>query len=135
MSDDVEQQWTAWAQRERLGGPAQVEAAAKAAVAAVMRGATTDTAAALARQAAASSSVAPAPRDAARPPTRTEVAAPGGITWEMAMENAAYCLNQLPRAAEIKISRTNALAEFNLALAQGWITFAREVTMHGRSLR
>lgn len=51
------------------------------------------------------------------------------------MERAAHLMNQLPREGSLKINRANAMTEFNLALAQAWVTFARELTMHGRGMR
>jgi hypothetical protein len=60
-----------------------------------------------------------------------ETPAPSGITWEMAMNNAAVILS------DMKVERPKvANAEWWSARsgqAQAWIAFARELTMHARA--
>jgi hypothetical protein len=58
--------------------------------------------------------------------------ATAGITWEMAMDNAAVILNDL------KLRPKMAGADWysaRSAQAQAWIAFARELTMHERATR
>ncbi len=134
MEDQLDQQWRDWAQSRQLGSPAQIEAAVQAAITAVRGGATSDQAAASAR--ASALSAASPPPGALAPHTRAQQEfAPGGITWEAAMEQAAHLMKLLPREGNMKLNRENTVAEFNLSLAQGWISFARELTMRSRSVR
>jgi hypothetical protein len=137
MIGEMEQQWRDWAQRRQLGSDEQIDAAVGAALEAVARGATSDEAASAAYAAAtATSAPAAAPSSSANRASsaagRAPDLAPGGITWEDAMARAAYALSRLPSEGKVKLSRENTLAEFNLALAQGWIGFARELTMRSR---
>jgi hypothetical protein len=137
VASEMYQQWLAWAQRERLGSPAQVESAVRAAIEAISRGETREEAARRARVAASAAGTGGTDKrgDEMQHGSGGDQLAPGSITWEIAMERAAYLMNLLPREASYKLSRETALAQFNLALAQGWITFARELTMHGRGMR
>jgi hypothetical protein len=63
----------------------------------------------------------------------SETPAPSGITWEMAMNNAAYILSDLklegPRQGNAVLWSTRT------GQAQAWIAFARELTMHERVVR
>jgi hypothetical protein len=64
-----------------------------------------------------------------RPPDTFTAA---GITWEMAMANAARILTDLPEKP--KMGNTDWWAARS-AQAQAWIAFARELTMHTRATR
>ncbi len=55
-----------------------------------------------------------------------ETLTPAGITWEKAMTEAGEILCALPKNPKQWDS-------FNIAAAQAWIAFAREVTMHARA--
>lgn len=134
MQGKLDQQWRDWAQSRQLGTPAQIDAAVQAAITAVRGGATSEQAAASARAAAFSAATPPAGALAPPTPAQPELAL-AGITWEAAMEQAAHLMKLLPREGNMKLNRENTMAEFNLNLAQGWISFARELTMHGRSIR
>ncbi len=63
----------------------------------------------------------------------SETPAPSGITWEMAMNNAAYILSDL------KIERPKVMNpegwSARTGQAQAWIAFARELTMHARAMQ
>jgi hypothetical protein len=54
--------------------------------------------------------------------------APAGISWEVAMKNAAEILQEMSRH---KINVT--LWPTQSAAAQAWIAYAREITMHARA--
>lgn len=137
VAAEMNQQWLAWAQREGLGNSAQIEAAVRAAAEAISSGATSEQAAAKAREAASilggSAGNRPNYQQSSEPPDSQ--LAPGGITWEMAMNNAAYAMSKLPREGSLSMGKKNVMSEFNLALAQGWIAFSRELTMHSRGMR
>lgn len=137
MATEMNQQWLAWARREGLGNSAQIEAAVQVATEAISRGATSEQAAAKAREAAstlgASAGSPPNYQQSSTPPDSQ--LAPGGITWEVAMNNAAYAMSKLPREFQYGFSKKQAAASFNLTLAQGWIAFARELTMRSRGMR
>jgi hypothetical protein len=53
--------------------------------------------------------------------------APAGITWEEAMNNAAEHLKSVGQAHRL------ASPDVKAALAQAWISYAREITMHTRA--
>jgi hypothetical protein len=133
----MNQEWLAWARREGLGNSAQIEAAVQAATEAISLGATSEQATAKAREAAsilgASAGSRPNYQQSSTPPDSQ--LAPGGITWEVAMNNAAYVMSKLPREGKWGLNKETTMAEFNLALAQGWISFARELTMRSRGMR
>jgi len=59
--------------------------------------------------------------------------APSQITWEMAMNNAAYILSDLKVQAP-KLGNPEWYSA-RASLAQAWIAFARELTMHSRVIR
>ena len=138
VAAEMNQQWLAWARREGLGNAAQIEVAVQAATEAISRGATGEQAAAKAREAAstlgASAGSPPNYQQSSRPPDSQ--LAPGGITWEVAMNNAAYAMSKLPREATASgMGKEQTTLERNLQLAQGWIAFARELTMRSRGMR
>jgi hypothetical protein len=137
MAAEINRQWLAWARREGLGNSVQIEAAVQAATEAISRGATSEQAAAKAREAASilgASASGPPNNQQSSTPSDSQLA-PGGITWEVAMNNAAYVMSKLPRESTWKSGRDNVAVELNIALAQGWIAFARELTMHSRGKR
>ena len=107
-------------------------AAARAAMEAASRGASSEDAARAAREAAA---VIPNETPGGRPNQNQANAAiqpklsPGGITWEMAMGNAGEILAKVPHEGKMM---NPAFVTARTSLAQAWISFARELTMHGR---
>ena len=135
--EELRQRWLAWARRNHLGSEPQLLAAARAAVGAASRGATSEDAARAAREAAA---VIPIATSGGRPNQNQANAAiqpelsPGGITWEMAMNNAGKILTSLPMPGKF-MQRSNDTVTASTSLAQAWIAFARELTMHGRVIR
>jgi hypothetical protein len=65
---------------------------------------------------------------------------PAGITWEMAMARAGQILASLPTDPKAmgKAMQVVDRPEFvgaRVSMAQAWIAFARELTMHGRAIR
>jgi hypothetical protein len=66
----------------------------------------------------------------------SETPAPSGITWEMAMNNAASILSDLKLEGSTRANRTNPVwSSARTGQAQAWIAFARELTMHERAVR
>jgi hypothetical protein len=63
----------------------------------------------------------------------SETPAPSGITWEMAMHNAAYILSDLKLEGPTRANPVWWSAR--TGQAQAWIAFARELTMHERAVR
>jgi hypothetical protein len=61
----------------------------------------------------------------------SDTVAPAGITWESAMARAGEILIALPEKS--KFSVTPDVRSSRAALAQAWIAFARELTMHARA--
>ncbi|MBV1849837.1 hypothetical protein [Catellatospora tritici] len=124
-TEDLRQEWLVWAQNHHLGSRVQNLAAASAAMEAASRGATSQEAAEAARKAAACLAAAD---------SEPELSA-GGITWQMAMQHAAYILGSLPLAFDKNNKMTPTWASNMVspgaAAAQAWISFARELTMHG----
>lgn len=132
MNESLEQ-WLEWAKRSHLGETAQLRAAADAAVEAVGRGATSEEAADAAREAARAARPDDRPRTANANASGYVEFSPAGITWEMAMVNAGRLLAGLPTDPK-KMSNWERPESVSArsAMAQGWIAFARELTMHGR---
>jgi len=62
--------------------------------------------------------------------TPTDQLAPAGITWEVAMTNAAEILSALPHKPKMGSPDWWAARS---GQAQAWIAFARELTMHSRA--
>jgi hypothetical protein len=142
MNEKAQQEWLDWAQRNRLGNDAQLRAAAAAAVEAASRGASSEVAAGAARAAAASiagpSTGQPDRNLPLHPPQPGLVV--GGITWEMAMNNAGRILAGLPIEGKDMLkafpgANQPEYVNARVSTAQGWIAFARELTMHGRGTR
>jgi hypothetical protein len=67
--------------------------------------------------------------------------APAGITWEMAMAKAGEMLATLPTDLATATMRARKIVDApeyvnaRASAAQAWISFARELTMHGRATR
>ena len=62
-----------------------------------------------------------------------DTSAPAGITWELAMENAAQILSGLS-TKQPKMGNPEWWSARS-SQAQAWIAFARELTMHARAAR
>lgn len=97
--EELRQRLLTWVRRNHLGSEPQLLAAARAAVEAASRGATSEDAARAAREAAA---VIPIATSGGRPDQNQANAAiqpklsPSGVTWEMATEKAGQILASLP---------------------------------------
>ena len=141
--EELRQRWLAWARRNHLGSEPQILAAVQAAVEAASRGATSEDAARAAREAAA---VIPIATSGGRPyqnQANAEIQpelSPSGVTWEIAMANAGKILARLPMdpkamAKPMQIVDRPEYVAVRVSMAQAWIAFARELTMHGRVIR
>jgi len=64
--------------------------------------------------------------------TPTDPLAPAGITWEMAMTNAGEILSSVDRPKKVSAKGIEWWT-VHASLAQAWIGFARELTMHTRA--
>jgi hypothetical protein len=61
-------------------------------------------------------------------PMSADTPAPAGITWDEAMANAAGLLKDIGKGPRL------ATPEFKAQLAQAWVAYARELTMHARAV-
>ena len=57
---------------------------------------------------------------------------PGGVTWQMAMERAVAAIQSAEALASKKMSRSEFTQQY-ASVAQAWISYARELTMHARA--
>jgi hypothetical protein len=135
--DELRQRWEDWARRNQLGDEVQIQASADAAVRAASQGASSVDAAKAARESArlATGSVRAEGVSGERGPDTSAEPAPSaaGITWELAMENAGLILADIPVKQPFRGAQYN-FQSSRAAVAQAWIAFARELTMHGRAV-
>jgi len=61
--------------------------------------------------------------------TSADTLAPAGITWEQAMENAAEVL----KGKWMRPGKAGLGTTYESVVAQAWIAYAREITMHARA--
>ena len=65
--------------------------------------------------------------------TSPDTLSPGGINWETAMENAVRFLEPVTPYGKKFMVQSTEMAGVHASMAQAWIAYAREITMHARA--